>query len=164
MNKQVFLKVKDELLTEASRILSQRTQAYAEDVDQLANIKQLATEAGIPAGKVWLILFNKGYTTIKKLMKGEVVPGETVTERFADAVNYIILGYALLQETNDPVRVTPRVKDPLAEMEALRKFEEEMEKIKFPRYPHGYHPASPTNPWEILLKDNLELLGLGKER
>ena len=98
MTSDKFKMLDDELMQKANEILAQRGKGYGEQHDRLANFKGIAEKAGVDVSIVWIVFMEKGMDVIRKLMKGRMVPGERINERFADAINYLRLGRALLEE------------------------------------------------------------------
>jgi hypothetical protein len=69
----------------------------AEDV--LANFKRTADRAGVDVGQAWAVFFLKHIDAILSIMTRPDLPqAEEPPGRFADAINYLRLGYALLHE------------------------------------------------------------------
>ena len=95
MTPEEFRKIDDELLQHANRVLNQRSEGYGDVDNQLANFDAIAHECGVSPEVVWLVLWSKGLRTIRKLMRGQNVPGENVIDRFADAIDYLRLGKAI---------------------------------------------------------------------
>lgn len=93
-----FQKIDAELMARCAEVLKQRGTAYATQADRFSNFKEIAQQVGCSPLHVCHIYLLKGMSVINKLMRGETVPGEHEHERFADAINYLRLGYALRQE------------------------------------------------------------------
>jgi hypothetical protein len=66
--------------------------------DVLANFKRVAERAGIQPMQAWLIYFLKHVDAISSYAGGNTNPSEPIDARFADAMNYLYLGYALIEE------------------------------------------------------------------
>lgn len=98
MMEDEFRKVDQDLMLRCDEVLKQRGSAYANQQDRFANFKEIAQQVGCSPLHVCHIYLLKGMSVINKLMRGENVPGEHEHERFADAINYLRLGYALRQE------------------------------------------------------------------
>lgn len=98
MDATTFMHLDDKLMHRANDVLYQRAKAYATDTDSLANFKEIAARAGADRFFVWQVLFQKGLSAVEKLMLGKEIPGESDLDRFADAINYLRLGWALYEE------------------------------------------------------------------
>jgi len=84
------------------------------DNDVLKNFKHVAQRLGITPMQAWGVYFLKHIDAISSYAKDKDIPqAEELTGRFADAVNYLSLGYALYKEQQglDLVRVVDTVKD-----------------------------------------------------
>lgn len=76
---------------------------YAKDADRLANFRQAATDLGLPMEVVWLIYFNKHIDAIKTYVRDQLLGedrrrSEPIGGRFLDAIVYLTLGLAILDE------------------------------------------------------------------
>lgn len=100
MTNDQFIALDSALLRRAEEILNQRKGGYATDTDRLANFKEGAARSGITPLQVCHLYLQKGLSVLDKFAQGREVPGETVEERFCDAINYIRLMYALYKEAN----------------------------------------------------------------
>lgn len=95
-----YERVTSALLSEARRIEDAKRPGYTGgDVDVLANFKRVADRTGLTPGQVWAVYLNKHIDAINAIM---CQPGLPVSEeplgRFADGINYLRLGFALLEE------------------------------------------------------------------
>lgn len=101
-------KVGDELIALARAIETAKRPGYtvgSEDV--LANFKRVADRAGITVGQAWAVYFLKHIDAITAIMTRPDLPvSEAPPGRFADAVNYLRLGFAILQEREPQHRGT----------------------------------------------------------
>lgn len=100
MNTTDYDRVCDELMTLAREIeLSKRPGYTVGSVDVLANFKRVAERAGITVGQAWAVYFLKHIDAITTIMTRPDLPvSEEPPGRFADAINYLRLGYAVLKE------------------------------------------------------------------
>lgn len=103
MTNDQFIALDSALLRRAEEILNQRKAGYATDSDRLANFKEGAARSGITPLQVCHLYLQKGLSVLDKFAQGREVPGETVEERFCDAINYIRLMYALYKEQNEDI-------------------------------------------------------------
>lgn len=92
--------VADELMTLARSIETSKRPGYTVgSVDVLANFKRVAERAGISVEQAWAVYFLKHIDAIMTIMtKPDLPVSEEPPGRFADAVNYLRLGYAILKE------------------------------------------------------------------
>jgi hypothetical protein len=92
--------VASDLLALASNIETSKRPGYTVgSVDVLANFKRVAERAGISTEQAWLVYFLKHVDAITTIMSKPDLPvSEAPPGRFADAINYLKLGYAILQE------------------------------------------------------------------
>lgn len=69
------------------------------DNDVLKNFKDVAARTGLTPGQSWSVYFLKHIDAITSIMTKPHLPiSEAPEGRFADAINYLYLGWALLQE------------------------------------------------------------------
>lgn len=67
--------------------------------DVLANFKAVAERAGITTEQAWTVYFLKHIDAITSIMTRPDLPvAEAAPGRFADAVNYLRLGFAIMRE------------------------------------------------------------------
>lgn len=89
-----------ELHSEAHRITTEKRPAYtigSEDV--LKNFKRVADRLGLTPMQVWGVYFLKHVDSLTAYAKDKDIPqAEAMIGRFADAMNYLDLGYALMKE------------------------------------------------------------------
>ena len=99
-------RVADELAALARQIeVSKRPGYTVGSVDVLANFKRVADRAGITVGQAWAVYFLKHIDAITSIMtKPELPVSEEPPGRFADAINYLRLGFAILKERDDAGR------------------------------------------------------------
>jgi len=92
--------VADELMRLAREIETAKRPGYTGgSVDVLANFKRVAERAGISTEQAWLVYFLKHIDAITTIMaKPDLPVSEAPPGRFADAINYLRLGYAILRE------------------------------------------------------------------
>lgn len=114
MNEEKYNQTVENLRAACSSIVSSKRPGYtSSDNDVLINFKQAARDAGITPLQAWLVLFNKHVSSIKAYVKNPAgVQAEPMIGRFADAINYLELGYALMLDTIVPT-YTPPLKDSL---------------------------------------------------
>lgn len=100
MNSLDYDRIAGELMSLAREIETSKRPGYTVgSVDVLANFKRVAERAGISAEQAWCVYFLKHIDAITSIMTKPDLPiSEEPPGRFADAVNYLRLGYALLKE------------------------------------------------------------------
>lgn len=100
MNQTDYDEVADGLLQLAREIEDAKRPGYTGgSVDVLANFKGVAARAGITTEQAWAVYFLKHIDAIMSIMtKPDLAVSEAPAGRFADAVNYLRLGFAILHE------------------------------------------------------------------
>lgn len=100
MNQQDYSDIARSLLAEAEAIETAKRPGYTlGNVDVLKNFKAAAERAGITPGQAWAVYFLKHIDAITSVMTRPDLPvAEAPLGRFSDAINYLKLGYALLNE------------------------------------------------------------------
>lgn len=103
MNTKKYKAVSDALLGEAARIEDSKRPAYtANNEDCLHNFKTVALRLGITDMQAWGVYFLKHIDAIISSAKDPATPqAEALLGRFADAINYLKLGYAIYVESQD---------------------------------------------------------------
>lgn len=100
MNSLDYDALRHSLLQYADNIQTAKRPGYttgSEDV--LANFKRVADRIGLSPGQAWAVYFLKHIDAITSIMTKPHLPvSEEPRGRFADAINYLQLGYALLEE------------------------------------------------------------------
>ena len=101
MTQAEYDKVTGELMALALSIEDGKRPGYtvgSEDV--LANFKRTADRAGVSVGQAWAILWLKHVDAVLSIMTRPDLPqAEAPPGRFADCLNYLRLGFAILSET-----------------------------------------------------------------
>lgn len=100
MNTGDYDKIADGLLALAREIETSKRPGYTGgSVDVLANFKRTAERAGVTVGQAWAVFFLKHIDAITSIMtKPDLPVSEEPPGRFADAINYLRLGFAILKE------------------------------------------------------------------
>tara|TARA_R110002051_G_C8729875_1_gene497716 strand:- start:1868 stop:2206 length:339 start_codon:yes stop_codon:yes gene_type:complete len=102
MNKKEFESIKKYMLDKSKYIMDLKQPEYTNQSDDvLQNFKQTAKAIGITPMEVWAVFFNKHIQAILS-HAGDVklTHAEPIDNRYADAINYLFLGIALIKETN----------------------------------------------------------------
>lgn len=102
MNQTTFNTIEKNLRDAANAIVLAKRPDYTQDRDDvLDNFRASAEEAGITMKQVWLVHFYKQYSAIARLVKNPTAtPSESIESRFADLLNYTILGYAIFNDAS----------------------------------------------------------------
>lgn len=106
MNLTDYEALSTDLLEHARGIERAKRPGYtAGSVDVLKNFKAVADRTGLTPGQVWAVYASKHFDAITSIMARPDLPvSEAPLGRFADALNYLKLGLALLRERADPDR------------------------------------------------------------
>ena len=107
MNTNDYIYHSRSILSQAVQIENSKRPAYTGGKDDvLYNFKSVAEKLGITPFQAWGVYALKHFDAIMSYAKDPNIPqGEAMEGRFADAVNYLKLGYALYKETeNNPKR------------------------------------------------------------
>jgi len=103
MNQKEFQETKKYILEKAQDIMDAKQPEYTnKSIDVLNNFKQTAKSIGIQPMEVWAVFFNKH---IQAILSHSGDPNmhhaEPIDSRYADALNYLFLGFSLLIDVND---------------------------------------------------------------
>lgn len=103
MTTEQYDKVAGELMALARSIETSKRPGYTQgSADVLANFKRTAERAGVTVGQAWAVFFLKHIDAITSIMaQPELEVSEAPPGRFADAINYLRLGFAILKERED---------------------------------------------------------------
>jgi hypothetical protein len=101
VNQKTYEDVTRALLDEANGIETAKRPGYTlGNDDVLKNFKAVAARAGITPEQAWAVYFLKHIDAITAVMTRPDLPvSEAPLGRFSDAINYLKLGWALLQES-----------------------------------------------------------------
>lgn len=93
------------LLEKAERIQNEKGPAYTfANEDVLTNFKTVATRLNLTPLQVWGVYAMKHFDAISSYAGDTSIPqAEDISGRFADAINYLKLGYALVMEERNEV-------------------------------------------------------------
>ena len=100
MNQKEFIETKKYILEKALDIMNAKQPEYTnKSIDVLHNFKSTAKSIGITPMEVWAVFFNKH---IQAILSHSGDPSmhqaEPIDSRYADALNYLFLGFAMLVE------------------------------------------------------------------
>lgn len=122
MNQSDFDKVTAEMRQKCEEIVGAKRPAYTgASPDVLENFKWVGGTLGLTPMQVWGVLFLKHISALASFVKDPRIPqGEALDGRFADAHNYLDLGYAILRETLDQAVVDERVAETQRSIDLIR--------------------------------------------
>lgn len=99
MNAEKFNQVFAEVVDQSSRVLVQKANEYADDVDRLRNFKQAAHLNGESPREALAGMMVKHTVSVYDLINGKDTPPiEKWDEKIGDHINYLILLRALVVE------------------------------------------------------------------
>ena len=103
MNQKEFQETKKYILEKAQNIMDAKQPEYTnKSIDVLNNFKQTAKSIGIEPMQVWAVFFNKHIQAILTHSGNpNMKQAEPIDSRYADALNYLFLGFSLLIDVND---------------------------------------------------------------
>ena len=103
MNQKEFQETKKYILEKAQNIMDAKQPEYTnKSIDVLNNFKQTAKSIGIQPMQVWAVFFNKHIQAILTHSGNpNMKQAEPIDSRYADALNYLFLGFSLLIDVND---------------------------------------------------------------
>lgn len=95
-----FLLLKAGLFALADKIEQAKRPGYTQaNVDVLRNFKESAERVGITALQAWAVHFEKHVSAImSRAMNPAIAQAEAIEGRFVDALNYLVLGIAIISE------------------------------------------------------------------
>lgn len=97
MNKNNYEKLRKQLIELADLIMKDKQPEYTNlNPDVLHNFKTTAENLGLTAQEVWAVFFYKHVQAIlSHASNPDLNAAEPISSRYADAINYLFLGYAL---------------------------------------------------------------------
>ncbi len=99
MNPEEYYQIRKELLEFAEEVAAPKREEYTgQSQDILYNFKRIAERLGMSPLQVWAVYFNKHVDSVNTFIKGEASVSEPMGSRFADMLNYLFLGIALIIE------------------------------------------------------------------
>jgi len=100
MNQQEFQETRNYLLDKCQEIMEAKQPEYTQkNIDILNNFKSTAESIGIEPMEVWAVFFNKHIQAILTHAGDPYMPqAEPIESRYADAINYLLLGFSLIQD------------------------------------------------------------------
>lgn len=100
MKASEFEQISKDILEECKKTLTAGSSEYAGDSDKLANFKDAAKLLGTTPEEVAFIYFYKHATGIARYCRDKKPQRDSIKGRVVDAINYLILIYAVLYESN----------------------------------------------------------------
>jgi len=101
MTNEKFYELVERVLDDCVDIMRSKGDAYAgKDQDKFANFNRLASKLGLNRTKIWMVYFQKHMDALDSFLRGEYNDPEPIEGRIKDAVNYLLLLYGMIQETN----------------------------------------------------------------
>lgn len=106
MNGFRFNQLVEQTVDTCKQIMVSKGGEYAHGDDRLDNFKRNAADLGLNPEDVWAVYFKKHIdaisTYVQDVRKGVTRPrSESILGRFDDAINYLILGKALVVEREE---------------------------------------------------------------
>jgi hypothetical protein len=99
MDHEEYYQIRKELLEFAEEVAAPKREEYTgQSQDILYNFKRIANRLGMSPLQVWAVYFNKHVDSVNTFIKGEASVSEPMGSRFADMLNYLFLGIALIIE------------------------------------------------------------------
>ena len=103
MTQKEFIETKKYILEKALDIMNAKQPEYTnKSIDVLHNFKSTAESIGITPMEVWAVFFNKHIQAIlSHAGDPSMHQAEPIDSRYADAINYLFLGFAMLVEDSN---------------------------------------------------------------
>ena len=103
MNQKEFIETRQYILDKAQDIMDAKQPEYTnKSIDVLNNFKLTAKSIGIQQMEVWAVFFNKHIQAIlSHAGDPNMHQAEPIDSRYADALNYLFLGFAMLVEDSN---------------------------------------------------------------
>jgi len=103
MNQKEFQETRNYILEKAQDIMDVKQPEYTnKSIDVLNNFKSTAKSIGIQPMEVWAVFFNKHIQAIlSHAGDPNMHQAEPIDSRYADALNYLFLGFAMLVEDSN---------------------------------------------------------------
>ncbi len=117
MNSNEYKQHARDLKKDAYRIMSAKQPEYTNNnTDVLHNFKSTAKRLGTDPMMVWSVFFDKHIQAIQSHAANPDMPqAEPIASRYADAMNYLQLGYALMKEREIKVEFIGRAANSVGE-------------------------------------------------
>ena len=135
MNNETFNEIISAAMEEAMDIMESKGKAYSGIGDRLGNFNRLAAKTGVDRLKVWQIFFTKHIDAIDSYLRGEYTDSEPIESRIVDAINYLLILYAMHVD-----KKTPKPGEVFIVTDAERKKMEEGKSL-MSNFKETFHPA-----------------------
>lgn len=99
MTQEEFTNIVNKIFQDSKALLATKGNDYTDGEDRLSNFKNNASKLGLTTMQVWGVYFLKHIDAITKYCATNKLESEPIDSRFLDAINYLILGYALMKES-----------------------------------------------------------------
>lgn len=110
MKSKDFEHMKESMLAYAEEVAgTKRVEYTGASADVLTNFKRIASRLGLSPLQVWSVYFNKHVDSVNTYVKGIDKVSETMDSRFADMLNYLFLGMALIIEQEEAQEEHPNL-------------------------------------------------------
>ena len=98
MNQKEYQETREYILNKSQDIMDAKQPEYTnKSIDVLNNFKTTAESIGIKPMEVWAVFFNKHIQAIlTHAGNPNMKQAEPIDSRYADAINYLFLGFSLL--------------------------------------------------------------------
>jgi hypothetical protein len=93
-----FNDIADNCIWECRKLLENKGNDYTDKTDRLSNFNNLADRIGVHPLLVWYVYFAKHIVAIETFVKDQHLTSEPIEARFTDAINYLLLGRALIED------------------------------------------------------------------
>lgn len=98
MKRSEFNEFMENFLLQTTEIMTTKGNDYAGDEDVLTNFKTNASRLGLDPAQVWAVYFMKHIDAILTHVRDGEVKSEPIEGRVSDAINYLILFAAMLED------------------------------------------------------------------
>jgi len=101
MDAKTFDKYFDEIFNKSEEIFLQARKEYAENEDVFKNFEALESILNISREEVLFVYFYKHVLGISNYLKGVKKQRDSIEGRILDAINYLIMLYAMIKERKE---------------------------------------------------------------
>jgi hypothetical protein len=105
MDRDTFVDFRDHHFDLIKGISSTKGADYAGDVDALSNFKEAARELDVSPNTIWFVYFHKHWSAIRTFLQKGDVASEPIEGRIHDAILYLFLLLALIEDEKEGARV-----------------------------------------------------------
>lgn len=101
MNTRKFERIVKEFIEEVNRVRFQAQQEYAETDNVFQNFEETAERLGISREEVLYVFLDKHLRGVARWIRGVKDQRDAVEGRIIDAINYLIILYAMIRDEED---------------------------------------------------------------